>query len=766
MRAPLRLGPRLEQRQHSRPVAERLEQRQLLSAAVTSLTLINADTDQPVPGFNLVHGATIDLAATGRRLNVRADVTGTPLGSVRFNFDGNPAFRVENGAPYALAGDTSGNFAAWTPSLGTHTLVVTPYDNANGAGPRGVGRAVTFTVIDSSTPPAPVRVNAGGSSFTTGDGRVFGTDTYFTGGSKITGTFSVAGTNDDTLYRTRRDGSSFTFNKSVSSGTYLLTLHFAEPTKTARGQRKFDVSAEGKLVLDDFDVYAAAGAKTAVTRTFTVPVTDGQLNIAFKGVVSTAIVSAVEILPAPRTPFTPAPVWINAGGGRYTDSVGRTFEADANFAGGAKATSATYEVLMAPSVPQELPYLYADDPLLLDYRGGTSFTYARSIANGNYAVWLEFAEPAAGTTAGQRVFDVSAESALVLNDYDIVADAGAAQLAVAKVFNVNVKDGTLNVSFNGVVGQALVSAIAIVPTDIPAVALPYAGVEGSADPARNAALDVSRRVRSQSNLRNIGMAMVLYSNEHRGRFPRDLPSLVLGGYLQHETLADPRGPTAFAMPRGELSQLEQGAWVESLKDYIYVAAGLGNTAGSDVWAAYENADRVPGEMLSVLFGDGHVAEVPRSEVLTRYGGSVSGPTIVRPLDTATDAKINASAQNLRDLSRAMQIWANDHKSIYPPDLGSLFYYQVPPERLVNPRGTTTPPPATFTAEQKIAWMNASTDYLYLAANQRQSRISAQTVIAYENPADLSGGVLVLFGDGRVEFREMRWALEAVARPRT
>jgi prepilin-type processing-associated H-X9-DG protein len=759
-----RAGSRFHPAQKQLPHAEPLERRQLLSAAVTSLTLINADTDQPVPGFNLAQGATIDLAVTGRRLNVRADVTGSPLGSVRFNLDGNPAFHVENGAPYALAGDSSGNYAAWTPSFGTHTLVVTPYDNANGSGARGTSRAVTFTVIDSSTPPAPVRINAGGSSFTTGDGRLFGADAYFTGGSKISGTFSVAGTSDDTLYRTRRDGSSFSFNKSVPSGTYLLTLHFAEPTKTARGQRKFDVSAEGKLVLDDFDVYAAAGPKTAVRRTFTVPVNDGQMNVAFKGVVSTAIVSAVEIVPAPRTPAAPAPVWVNAGGGRYTDSVGRTFEADANFTGGSKATSAAYDVLMAPTTSAQLPYAYDDDALLLDYRAGTSFTYARTVANGNYAVWLEFAEPTAGPIAGPRVCDVSAEGALVLNDYDIVAHAGAAHLAVARSFNVSVKDGTLNLSFAGVVGQALVSAIAIVPTDIPAVALPYAGVQGSADPAKNAALDAARRVQSDARLLAISNSIQIYANENKGKFPPDLTTLVLRGSLEHQTFASPRGPTALAMPRGELSRLEQAAWVESLRDYVYVGAGLNFAFPADTWVAYENPDRVPGDTLGVLFLDGHIGDVARGEVLARYGGSATGPAIARPLDPVSDAKIGASAQNLRALAQAMQAWALDFRGYYPPDLGSL-YYEVTIDRFISPRGGTQPPPPEWSDEQKIAWVNASTDFIYLAANLRQSRANSQTVIAYENPADLSGGINVLFGDGRVEFREMRWALEAIARPR-
>jgi prepilin-type processing-associated H-X9-DG protein len=303
-----------------------------------------------------------------------------------------------------------------------------------------------------------------------------------------------------------------------------------------------------------------------------------------------------------------------------------------------------------------------------------------------------------------------------------------------------------------------------VPTDIPAVALPYAGVQGSADAAKNAALDAARRVRSDANLRNIGLYVFFYANENKNKFPPDLTTLALRGWLPLDTFASPRAQTAFALPRGELSRLEQSAWIENLRDYVYVGAGLTAAAPPTTWLAYENPDRVPGDTLGVLFADGHVGDVARSEVLARYGGSVTGPTIVRPLDTVTDAKVNASAQNLRDLSQAMLNWSNDNRGLYPPNLGSL-YGQVPIDHFINPRGTTPPPPSTWTDEQKIAWINASNDYLYLAANARQSRVTPETVVAYENPADLSGGILLLFGDGRVEFREMRWALEAIARPR-
>jgi CubicO group peptidase (beta-lactamase class C family) len=131
--------------------------------AVTSLTLINADTDQPIGVFDpLSNGVTIDLSTLPtRRLNVRANTSPAVVGSVRFGLDGNPNFRTETGAPYALAGETSGDYAAWTPTVGSHTIQATPYTGAGATGTPGALLAITFNVIDApGTNDAPV-VSAG-----------------------------------------------------------------------------------------------------------------------------------------------------------------------------------------------------------------------------------------------------------------------------------------------------------------------------------------------------------------------------------------------------------------------------------------------------------------------------------------------------------------------------------------------------------------------------------------------------------------------------
>jgi hypothetical protein len=107
--------------------------------------LINADTDQPI--LTLTNGTTITLASLPtRNLNVRAVTSPSTIGSVRFGLDANSNYRMETSAPYALAGDDNGNYRAWTPSVGAHTLKATPYAGTNGSGTVGSTVTVGFTV--------------------------------------------------------------------------------------------------------------------------------------------------------------------------------------------------------------------------------------------------------------------------------------------------------------------------------------------------------------------------------------------------------------------------------------------------------------------------------------------------------------------------------------------------------------------------------------------------------------------------------------------
>jgi hypothetical protein len=108
--------------------------------------LINADTDQPIQTLN--KGATLSLSALPtRNLNVRANTSPATVGSVALALTG-AQFRsqTENAAPYALFGDTNGNYNPWTPAVGSYTLKATPFSGSSGTGTAGTALTISFTV--------------------------------------------------------------------------------------------------------------------------------------------------------------------------------------------------------------------------------------------------------------------------------------------------------------------------------------------------------------------------------------------------------------------------------------------------------------------------------------------------------------------------------------------------------------------------------------------------------------------------------------------
>ncbi len=113
---------------------------------VESFTLINAETDKSIQ--SIPNGAIIDLSKLPtQQLNIRANTNPGKVGSVVFILDGKKV-RIENGAPYALAGDNpAGDYHNWTLPLGDHTLTAIPYSNYNGKGAEGTALTIHFTVV-------------------------------------------------------------------------------------------------------------------------------------------------------------------------------------------------------------------------------------------------------------------------------------------------------------------------------------------------------------------------------------------------------------------------------------------------------------------------------------------------------------------------------------------------------------------------------------------------------------------------------------------
>jgi len=149
-----------------------------------------------------------------------------------------------------------------------------------------------------------VRIDCGGDGVVEASGKTWGADDRFTAGATAGGSANVAGTGEDALFDSRRSGN-FSYSIPLRNGEYRVKFLFSDPTVSRPGQRTFDVFAERKLILNDFDIAAAAGdSNTAITKNKTVSVRDGRLNLWFQNSVGEAIVSGIEVTRAvPTVPW-------------------------------------------------------------------------------------------------------------------------------------------------------------------------------------------------------------------------------------------------------------------------------------------------------------------------------------------------------------------------------------------------------------------------------------------------------------------------------
>jgi hypothetical protein len=153
---------------------------------------------------------------------------------------------------------------------------------------------------ETGEPTAPgglvLAINAGGPAYVDGQGTLYQADWGFTGGGAHQSDLKrpMALTQDDELYAAQREGPAFSYALPLATGTYQVTLLFAEKAREGPG-RTFDVLAVGQMVLPQMDVFRAAGRRAAYETTFTVPVTDGALHLQFVRVGGNPILSGLRV---------------------------------------------------------------------------------------------------------------------------------------------------------------------------------------------------------------------------------------------------------------------------------------------------------------------------------------------------------------------------------------------------------------------------------------------------------------------------------------
>jgi hypothetical protein len=167
--------------------------------------------------------------------------------------------------------------------------------------------------------PLPFRIDCGSDkAYTTVDGALFLPDREwdaqlnygYVGGHPYLPTEwweqnPVNGTRDPGLYKSQRqDWQEYRVSR-IPNGDYLLTLRFEEQELHGPGLSVFDVTVEGRTVLDHLDLYDQGGRYQVIDRRFAVTITDGELNVIAKPVTGEARLSALEVIPRAPDSFAP-----------------------------------------------------------------------------------------------------------------------------------------------------------------------------------------------------------------------------------------------------------------------------------------------------------------------------------------------------------------------------------------------------------------------------------------------------------------------------
>ena len=354
---------------------------------------------------------------------------------------------------------------------------------AGGALGLGRWRAIRVSADAPSTPAGgaaaavshegEVRMIVGAANpYVDRSGRVWGPDRYFSGGSVIVRPSErILRTLDPDIYRHLRSGE-FRYDIPLRRGSYELHLHFAETgladfisaESSGEGQRLFRVTANGKVILDAFDVVAdAAGADTSDERVFRdiSPAEDGYLHLGFASVRGAAMLSGMEVLPVAAGGVRP--VRIRAGWtSSWQDPAGQQWQADSYFLGG--------NALVRTSNPaQESSSIVPDMALYASERWG-HFSYAIPAAEGRYRVTLKFCEGHYGHHntgvggVGSRVFDVYCNGVALLRSFDIFKEAGGEGRPLNRTFagiHPNAQ-GKIILSFVPIKSMACVNGIEVV----------------------------------------------------------------------------------------------------------------------------------------------------------------------------------------------------------------------------------------------------------------------------------------------------------------
>ncbi len=210
--------------------------------------------------------------------------------------------------PTPTASTTPGGAPTETPT-GTPTETpqpgVSPTPTPTATQTTSDGRTIYLPIM--IRPPIAFYVDCGSNrNYVDNMGLLWSADRAYSPGSwgyvgqtdAFTNSREIAGTANDGLYQTARYAwGSFGYRFDVPNGNYRVSLYFAEIYFATSGRRRFNVSIEMQPVLQNYDIFIAAGGwLIARAETFEVSVSDGHLDVDLAPVLGEPMINVLRVV--------------------------------------------------------------------------------------------------------------------------------------------------------------------------------------------------------------------------------------------------------------------------------------------------------------------------------------------------------------------------------------------------------------------------------------------------------------------------------------
>ncbi len=294
-----------------------------------------------------------------------------------------------------------------------------------------------------------------------------------------------------------------------------VRLYFAETFANASGVRVFDVMVEGQTVLDDYDIFAAAGGKWIGIVERANVTSDGSIDIEMLHMSENPAIKAIEIvnLNGPiitdrylhriNTGGAPLPAADGSSPGWAEDQAAAAVNANGPANPGVPSpfvnsnqTDVTFgtnaSITLSSSVPASVPAaLFKTERW--DQSGGAEMMWSLPVTAGaQLEVRIYIAEIYTGASQpGQRVFDVFIEDQLAIPGVDRAALTGGLNIGAMLSYSLVAPDSMLDLRFGHITENPAIAGIEVVEINAGGSGAPLAANDSVSVPfAQSAVIDV------------------------------------------------------------------------------------------------------------------------------------------------------------------------------------------------------------------------------------------------------------------------------------